>query len=59
MTEIRICWNKEVSLTKISRSEGGLWIPETPQNLEDFGVIVEAGNQSFGPGSHWIDRREA
>jgi hypothetical protein len=59
VTKIRICWSEAVTLTKLSRSEGRLWIPETPQNLEDFEVIVEAGNQSFGTGSHWIDRRKA
>ena len=31
-------------------------MPEMPQNLENFEVIVEAGNQSFGTDSHWIDR---
>jgi hypothetical protein len=36
MTEIRICWSKEVSRTKLSGSEGGLWIPETPKNRDEL-----------------------
>jgi hypothetical protein len=59
MTEIRICWSKAVSLTKLSGSEGGLWLPETPKNLEELEAYVEAGNQGFGQGTHWIERREA
>jgi hypothetical protein len=59
VNEIRICWTQEVSATKLSGSEGGLWLPETPKNREDLEVFVEAANQGFGQGSHWIERREA
>jgi hypothetical protein len=59
MTEVRICWSKEVSRTKLSGSEGGLWLPETSKNRNELVAYVEAGNQGFGQGTHWIERREA
>jgi hypothetical protein len=59
MTEIRICWSKAVSFTKLSGSGGGLWLPETPKNREELEAYVEAGNHGFGQGTHWIERRQA
>lgn len=59
MTEIRSCWTEVVAHTKSQPSEGGLWLPETSKNREEFEAYVEAGNQGSGQGTHWIERREA
>lgn len=59
MTEIRICWTEVAGHTRSQPSEGGLWIPETSKNRDELEAYVEAGNQGFGQGTHWIERREA
>ncbi len=59
MQESRIRWSSKVRNDKIGLRDGGLWKPATPQNLEDFEVIVAAGNEAYGAGSHWIERRNA
>lgn len=60
MTEIRVCWSIEGREDLTGRPiQGGLWSPDTPENRRDYEIIVEAGNNAYGPGTHWLEEREA
>lgn len=39
--------------------QGGLWHPDPPENRETLIIVMESGNESHGPDSHWIEEREA
>ncbi len=39
--------------------QGGLWHPDTPENRETLIIVMESGNESYGPESHWIEERQA
>lgn len=34
------------------------WAPASPELERDFAFIVEAGNQVYGAGSHWLEERQ-
>lgn len=58
--EIRICWNVAGRIAIDGEDHfGGLWAPDTPENRRDYEIVVEAGNEAYGPDSHWIEQREA
>ena len=58
--EIRVRWSiigrKNLQGKPIN---AGLWFPDSPTFRHDLQVIVEAGNDTYGKGSHWIEEREA
>lgn len=59
MTEIRIRRAAIVPEPEESLRFGALWTPDSPQVRQAYASIVEAGIEVYGPGSHWIDEREA
>lgn len=39
--------------------QAGLWQPDTSENRKALNIIAESGNEAYGPGTHWIEEREA
>ncbi len=60
MNEIRGAWNV-VSRHSIADEviQGGLWHPDAPENQETLIMVIESGNESYGPDSRWIEERQA
>jgi len=40
-------------------TDGGIWFPDMPQAREELDILVEAGNEVIGEGSHWLEERQA
>jgi hypothetical protein len=40
-------------------TDGGVWFPDTPENRRDLRIVVEAGCEVAGTGTHWLEQREA
>lgn len=60
MKEIRLRWSIVGRESIIDEPiQAGLWFPDTPENRRDLEIIAEAGNHTYGPGTHWIEEREA
>jgi len=60
MKEIRICWRADVIRHEEETGQhGGLWFPWTLEMLAALVAMEEAGNEIYGPGSHWIEERDA
>lgn len=60
MMEIRVRW--PLGLHEDSRglpTDGGTWFPDTPDNRRDLLIIVEAGCEVAGAGTHWLEERVA
>jgi hypothetical protein len=60
MNEIRVAWNV-IGRRSIADEpiQGGLWHPDTLENRETLAIVMESGNESYGPDSHWIEERQA
>lgn len=54
-----MCWRADISHHEDERRDGGLWVPLTPEGMRDVQIIVDAANEVYGEGSHWIEVREA
>ena len=59
MYEIRLRWSDQIPREEGARVNGGLWIPETPDNQDKLAQAAALGNRVYGQGSHWIERRRA
>jgi hypothetical protein len=60
MNEIRVAWNVVGRYNIADETiQDGLWHPDTPENLGMLAIIVDSGNESYDPDSHWIEEREA
>jgi len=60
VTEIRVRWNIVGRVNLIGEEIlGGVWALDTPENRKDYEIIVEVGNDVYGPGTHWLEEREA
>ena len=60
MVEIRVAWNVVGRQNLVNEDiNGGTWCLDSPENRKDLDIIVESGNEAYGPGSHWIETREA
>ena len=59
MQEIRLRWSEGFREEDGSPKDGGLWHPDTPENRETLELLMESGNETYGPGTHWIEEREA
>ena len=58
MIEIQLRWlvgNPDAP----TKSGVGLWHPDTPDNREMLEAVRDAGNETFGAGTHWIVERTA
>lgn len=60
MKEIRVAWSV-VGRKSIANEEiqAGLWHPKTEQTMHDMEIVRDSGNEAYGPGTHWIEEREA
>ena len=60
MNEIRVAWNV-IGRRSIAEEpiQGGLWHPDTPENRKTLVIVMESGNESYRPESHWIEERQA
>jgi len=34
--------------------QAGLWCPDIPQNRLDLTIIMESGNEAYGPDTLWL-----
>lgn len=60
MNEIRVRWQMGLHEDASGNpSDGGVWFPDTPESRRDLEIIVEAGCENYGPGSHWLEQRQA
>ena len=60
MREIRAAWLFGLQENEAGEPlAGGIWFPDTPQSRRDMEIIVEAGNEAAGEGTHWLEEREA
>lgn len=60
MIEIRARWHLGLHENELGvPTDGGVWFPDTPENRNDLLIIVECGCEVAGPGSHWLEEREA
>ena len=59
MKQIRLCWTTQVSHLKHEIQTTAEWTPTTPHLRQDYEIMVRAGNEVFGPGTHWIEELEA
>ncbi len=53
----RICCTPAASKLKREASTSTHWQTADPAVLQTLRAVVEAGNEKFGHGSHWIERR--
>jgi hypothetical protein len=53
----RICCTPTASKLKREASTSTHWQTADPAVLQTLRAVVEAGNEKFGHGSHWIERR--
>ena len=60
MNEIRVRWIFGLHENDAGMpTDGGTWFPDNESNRRDLEIIVEAGNESYGPGTHWLEERQA
>jgi hypothetical protein len=63
MREIRIRWlpglHGDASDPDDYPIEGGTWFLDNQKNRSDILAVVEAGKFAAGPGTHWMEEREA
>jgi hypothetical protein len=57
--EIRVRWSRQQFDEDGHEITGSLWHPDTPINRELAQRVVEAGEEAYGQGSHWLEEREA
>lgn len=57
MKEIQLRWM--VSRGAMRKRGFGIWHPDTPDNRKTLEAVRDAGNETFGDGTHWIVEREA
>lgn len=60
MTEIRVAWPFGLHENQLGEPiAGGLWMLDNEVNRRELEIIVEAGNEVCGPGTHWLEERQA
>jgi hypothetical protein len=60
MKEIRVGWRLGLHEDDDGNPlDGGLWTADSPAVRRDLLIVVEAGNEVAGEGSHWLEEREA
>ena len=57
MRQVRVCRSSRIEARHEPLASFNAWTPATPDVEEDFQVIVSAGNEVFGKGTHWIEER--
>lgn len=60
MIEIRVRWLLGLHEEDSGKpTDGGIWFPDMPETRRELNIIVEAGNEFMGEGSHWLEERQA
>jgi hypothetical protein len=60
MNEIRLAWSIVGRENLVNEPiQGGLWTPDNPEIRKELTIIMESGNEAYGPDTHWIEEREA
>lgn len=59
MNEIQLRWEVGTSKQPPHKVGAGLWHPDTSQNREMLEIVRDAGNETYGAGTHWIADRRA
>jgi uncharacterized protein (TIGR02246 family) len=59
MLQVRLCWNDDVRRLKAESERGSSWAPASEDLLNYYEAMVQAGNTVFGPGTHWLEQRQA
>lgn len=60
LVEIRLGWSVVGRHNSDNKSiQAGLWQPDTSENRKALNIIAKSGNEAYGPGTHWIEEREA
>lgn len=58
--ELRIAWSAPIRFDQGGRPIFvGTWIPDNSENRYVLEMIVEAGIEAYGLGTHWIQQRDA
>jgi hypothetical protein len=63
--EIRLCWSDDIAkddeqLTVMGlpvHPGSGVWHPDTTGNRWTLEQVMEAGNETYAPGTHWIEEK--
>ena len=60
MTEIRLRWSIDGRMNQVGEPiDGGLWMPDTPETRRELEFVAQSANEAYGPGTHWVEVREA
>jgi hypothetical protein len=59
MTEIQLRRSVGDGHSPPHKVGAGLWHPNTPENRKTLETVRDAGNETFGDGTHWIVERQA
>ena len=59
LIELRLRWSDKVIHEGVVKSNGGLWIPDTPHGRYKLEQAVELANKLYGNETHWIEERQA
>jgi hypothetical protein len=60
MKEIRVRWVTGLHNDDEGNPvDGGTWFPDAPSTRNELMAIIQAGLDASGPGSHWLEEREA
>lgn len=57
--QIRLAWSIEGRKNSERKPiDGGLWFPDTQKFRRDLQIVADAGNEVYGPGTHWIEQKQ-
>lgn len=60
MIEIRVRWRLGLHEDDWgNQTDGGVWFPDVADTRRELDILVEAGNEFMGEGSHWLEERQA
>jgi len=59
LLELRLRWSDKVIQEGPVKSNGGLWVPDSPHGRDKLRQAVELGNKLYGHETHWIEERQA
>lgn len=57
--ELRLRWRPWIQYADAETPDGTLWLPATPDNAALLDILKEEGNWAHGPGTHWVEWRNA
>jgi hypothetical protein len=58
--QIRVGWKRGTHAARepgLTPSDGGSWLPDTPEGREDVAAMIRCGNDVCGKGTHWLEER--